>query len=146
MPPNSGVWTLRRNTSAWISERCNTDWGESHDPSSCTIKVAYPFDSGVYWCESERGECSNAINVTCPAILPCYKLYIGHSLFYFHVFFCLSSVSVVLFIKCPLYSFPFILYAFVKMLCLLLSLTRFALEMSAFINSMNIFILISGEV
>ncbi|XP_035005167.2 uncharacterized protein LOC118102783 [Hippoglossus stenolepis] len=64
VPPNSGVWTLRRNTSARNSEPCNTGWGESHDPSSFTIQVAYSFDSGVYWCESERGECSNAINLT----------------------------------------------------------------------------------
>ncbi|XP_062239776.1 uncharacterized protein LOC133949803 [Platichthys flesus] len=64
VPSNSGVWKLRRNTSKLISEPCTSSWAEVPDPSSCTIQDAYPFDSGVYWCESDRGECSNAINLT----------------------------------------------------------------------------------
>ncbi|XP_060922693.1 uncharacterized protein LOC132996361 [Limanda limanda] len=64
VPPSSGVWKLRRNSSNLISEPCNSSWGEVHDPPSCTIQEAYSFDSGVYWCESDRGECSNAINLT----------------------------------------------------------------------------------
>ncbi|XP_069374302.1 low affinity immunoglobulin gamma Fc region receptor III-A-like [Paralichthys olivaceus] len=64
VPPDSGVWTLRRNTSSRSSEPCKSGWGKTRDPSSCTIQNAYLFDSGVYWCQSERGECSNAINLT----------------------------------------------------------------------------------
>ncbi|KAG7233368.1 hypothetical protein INR49_007097 [Caranx melampygus] len=62
-PENSGVWILRRNTSSQISEPCEPGWGLS-EKTSCTIDSAYPLDSGVYWCQSERGECSNTINIT----------------------------------------------------------------------------------
>ncbi|XP_023265093.1 Fc receptor-like protein 5 [Seriola lalandi dorsalis] len=63
VPENSGVWTLRRNTSSWIAQPCSAGWGISHQ-LSCNIDNTYPLDSGVYWCQSERGECSNAINIT----------------------------------------------------------------------------------
>ncbi|XP_030609992.1 low affinity immunoglobulin gamma Fc region receptor II-a-like [Archocentrus centrarchus] len=60
---NSGNWTLKRNTSSETSEPCNSGWGMS-DNSSCTIMDTYSSDTGVYWCESDRGECSNSINIT----------------------------------------------------------------------------------
>ncbi|XP_033970220.1 low affinity immunoglobulin gamma Fc region receptor II-like isoform X2 [Trematomus bernacchii] len=31
---------------------------------NCTIKSAYDSDSGVYWCEDEKGEKSNSVNIT----------------------------------------------------------------------------------
>uniref|UniRef100_A0A673BGQ1 Ig-like domain-containing protein n=1 Tax=Sphaeramia orbicularis TaxID=375764 RepID=A0A673BGQ1_9TELE len=60
----SSGWTLMRNTSNQIFEPCNS-WGISND-SSCTIEDTYPSDTGVYWCQSERGECTNTINITVP--------------------------------------------------------------------------------
>ncbi|XP_071315921.1 Fc receptor-like protein 5 [Trachinotus anak] len=60
---NSGAWILKRNTSSQISEPCEPGWGMSNE-SSCTIHNTYPSDSGVYWCQSEHGECSNTINIT----------------------------------------------------------------------------------
>ncbi|KAF7647062.1 hypothetical protein LDENG_00177990 [Lucifuga dentata] len=59
---SSGVWTVRRNTSVHSSSPCG-DWG-IQDPASCQIQNVYPSDSGVYWCQSERGEHSNAVNIT----------------------------------------------------------------------------------
>lgn len=32
--------------------------------SDCSIDVLYVLDSGVYWCESAAGECSESINIT----------------------------------------------------------------------------------
>ena len=62
---NSGNWTLKSNASQ-KPESCSLDWGISQDSneSSCTIENAYPSDSGLYWCESEKGECSNNLNIT----------------------------------------------------------------------------------
>ncbi|KAK9525217.1 hypothetical protein VZT92_017539 [Zoarces viviparus] len=58
-----GGWTLKRNTSTHASQLCDSDWGVSNG-SSCVIEDVYASDSGVYWCESELGECSNSVNVT----------------------------------------------------------------------------------
>ncbi|XP_025757383.1 uncharacterized protein LOC109194487 isoform X3 [Oreochromis niloticus] len=61
VPGSFSSWTVKRNTSTNSSVSCET-WGQLNG-SSCTIKGVYPSDSGVYWCESDRGECSNTINI-----------------------------------------------------------------------------------
>ncbi|KAL7375409.1 hypothetical protein ABVT39_016879 [Epinephelus coioides] len=57
-PPNSTGWTLRKHNSSETPEPCD---------NGCTLNDVYPSDSGVYWCESEQGECSNTINITVAA-------------------------------------------------------------------------------
>ncbi|KAM3591120.1 uncharacterized protein V6R79_022733 [Siganus canaliculatus] len=54
-------WSVKRNTSKNISEDCSSD--EISEPD-CYIDALYPSDSGVYWCESAAGECSEIINIT----------------------------------------------------------------------------------
>ncbi|XP_025757445.1 Fc receptor-like protein 5 isoform X3 [Oreochromis niloticus] len=61
VPGSFSSWTVKRNTSTKSSVSCET-WGQLNG-SSCTIKGVYPSDSGVYWCESDSGECSNTINI-----------------------------------------------------------------------------------
>ena len=61
-PARSSAWTLWRNTSWRTFEACNASWGLSQR-SDCTIEDAYEADSGVYWCQSEHGECSNTVSV-----------------------------------------------------------------------------------
>ncbi|KAM6908992.1 uncharacterized protein FYW49_012864 [Xenentodon cancila] len=58
---NSGNWTLKRNASQRI-ESCS-DWGLLHE-SSCTIENVYPSDTGLYWCESTKGERSTSLSIT----------------------------------------------------------------------------------
>ncbi|KAE8279394.1 hypothetical protein D5F01_LYC22981 [Larimichthys crocea] len=55
---NSSEWRVVRNTSRHINEECAATRGK------CFIDTVYQSDSGVYWCESGAGECSNAVNVT----------------------------------------------------------------------------------
>ncbi|KAM8747996.1 Fc receptor-like protein 5 isoform 2-T2 [Acanthopagrus schlegelii] len=62
VPVNSTGWTLRRNTSYKTFQPCKGGFGDPHD-SLCTIRNVLPFDSGVYWCESEQGECSKPVNI-----------------------------------------------------------------------------------
>ncbi|XP_047424751.1 low affinity immunoglobulin gamma Fc region receptor II-b-like [Mugil cephalus] len=59
---NSSEWIIKRNTSRSTNENCSS-WNGGHGPN-CLIDDIYPHDSGVYWCESGSGECSNTINIT----------------------------------------------------------------------------------
>ncbi|KAE8279458.1 High affinity immunoglobulin gamma Fc receptor IB [Larimichthys crocea] len=60
---NSSEWTVKRNTSRKINQDCFTSWGTVNE-SICVTNTLYPADSGVYWCESAAGECSDPINIT----------------------------------------------------------------------------------
>lgn len=59
VPANSSGWSVRRNASSPSSEVCSVQ-----NVDSCNISDIYPSDSGVYWCESQRGVCSNKVNIT----------------------------------------------------------------------------------
>ncbi|XP_028259672.1 Fc receptor-like A [Parambassis ranga] len=59
---SSGGWTVRRKTRIQQSQ-CGHGWGISAG-SSCKIGFVFPWDSGVYWCESREGQTSNSINLT----------------------------------------------------------------------------------
>ncbi|XP_078100354.1 uncharacterized protein LOC144513225 [Sander vitreus] len=58
-PGNSSGWRVKKNTSTNINESC-----DRMNESDCSITELYPFDTGVYWCESAVGECSNTVNIT----------------------------------------------------------------------------------
>ncbi|XP_076581122.1 uncharacterized protein LOC143317068 [Chaetodon auriga] len=60
---NSSDWRLKRNTSMPMNKACSTFRDEA-DKSRCFIEALYPSDTGVYWCESATGGCSNAANIT----------------------------------------------------------------------------------
>ncbi|KAM9401154.1 Fc receptor-like protein 5 [Salvelinus alpinus] len=60
---NSTGWRLKRYTeTAWTSE-CPSTW-RSITECTCTITSLNSWYSGVFWCESESGEYSNAVNIT----------------------------------------------------------------------------------
>ncbi|KAL4008540.1 hypothetical protein ACER0C_002392 [Sarotherodon galilaeus] len=63
---SSAGWTLRRNTSKEQRTQCGAEWGKPAGltNSSCKIEYMYPWDSGVYWCESREGPISNMVNLT----------------------------------------------------------------------------------
>ncbi|XP_073330530.1 Fc receptor-like protein 5 [Pagrus major] len=63
VPVNCSGWTLRRNTAYETSQPCKGGFGDPRDPV-CTLRKAHPFDTGVYWCESEQGNRSNTVNIT----------------------------------------------------------------------------------
>ncbi|XP_010752445.3 uncharacterized protein LOC104937831 isoform X1 [Larimichthys crocea] len=54
---------VRRNTATASSEACMAGWGLKGD-SFCEVEDAFKSDTGVYWCETQRGERSNPINIT----------------------------------------------------------------------------------
>ncbi|XP_061566788.1 Fc receptor-like protein 5 [Cololabis saira] len=59
-------WTLKRNTSYRTAQESQQGWALPRG-DAWLIETAYPSDSGVYWCESQQGECSNAVNITVTA-------------------------------------------------------------------------------
>uniref|UniRef100_A0A671TQ69 Ig-like domain-containing protein n=1 Tax=Sparus aurata TaxID=8175 RepID=A0A671TQ69_SPAAU len=65
-PGNSTDWTPKRNVSFMTLQPCKGGFGYPYE-SVCTIMDADPLDNGVYWCESEQGECSKPINITVTA-------------------------------------------------------------------------------
>ncbi|KAM9425035.1 uncharacterized protein KZ484_006612 isoform 2-T2 [Pholidichthys leucotaenia] len=60
---NSSGWRIKRNTSTNINEDCSSSRNGITEPN-CVISDLYPSDGGIYWCESEAGECSNVVNIT----------------------------------------------------------------------------------
>ncbi|XP_010765704.1 low affinity immunoglobulin gamma Fc region receptor II-like [Notothenia coriiceps] len=60
---NSSEWKVKRNTSRNKNEDCPNS-PDRKTPYHCVIEDLYSFDSGVYWCESEVGRCSNSVNIT----------------------------------------------------------------------------------
>ncbi|XP_042368699.1 low affinity immunoglobulin gamma Fc region receptor II-like [Plectropomus leopardus] len=61
---NSTGWKVKRKTLEGGIRPCASSWGSASSGSTCIIRNAYPSDTGVYWCESEDGARSNAINIT----------------------------------------------------------------------------------
>ncbi|XP_059210474.1 Fc receptor-like protein 5 [Centropristis striata] len=59
---NSSEWSVKRNTSRHINQDCSV-FGNTINESHCCSDDLYIFDSGVYWCESAAGECSDAVNI-----------------------------------------------------------------------------------
>ncbi|XP_062407437.1 uncharacterized protein LOC134098411 isoform X2 [Sardina pilchardus] len=60
---NSTGWRLRWNTDREEESDCPHRWGSDVGPT-CRTSSASLFDDGVYWCESESGQHSNAVNIT----------------------------------------------------------------------------------
>ncbi|XP_067381566.1 low affinity immunoglobulin gamma Fc region receptor II-like [Channa argus] len=63
---NWSEWRIKRNTSTNTNEDCQTQWNSTNG-AKCSIPDLYPSDSGIYWCASETGGCSNTINITVSA-------------------------------------------------------------------------------
>ncbi|XP_041635789.1 high affinity immunoglobulin gamma Fc receptor I-like [Cheilinus undulatus] len=61
---NSTGWKVKRNTSSAGVSSCTLGWGSILADSTCFIRNIYQSDGGVYWCESEDGERSVAVNIT----------------------------------------------------------------------------------
>ncbi|KAK1890554.1 Fc receptor-like protein 5 [Dissostichus eleginoides] len=60
---NSSEWKVKRNTSRNTNEECS-NYSDRKTPYHFVIGDLYTSDSGVYWCESEAGRCSNSVNIT----------------------------------------------------------------------------------
>ncbi|XP_011485500.1 uncharacterized protein LOC105356317 [Oryzias latipes] len=60
---DSSGWTVKRNTSVHVDQECHRSGGVPGE-SLCVIEMAYPSDTGVYWCENERGRSSNAVSIS----------------------------------------------------------------------------------
>ncbi|XP_035985525.1 Fc receptor-like protein 5 isoform X2 [Fundulus heteroclitus] len=63
-PLNSTGWKVKRRTPDSGVRPCSSGWGSASSGSTCIIGNTYPTDTGVYWCESDRGERSNEVNIT----------------------------------------------------------------------------------
>ncbi|XP_070786038.1 low affinity immunoglobulin gamma Fc region receptor II-like [Enoplosus armatus] len=59
---NSSGWRVKRNTSSIIKES-HMFWNRINE-SYYIFEDLYPSDTGVYWCESAAGECSEAVSIT----------------------------------------------------------------------------------
>nr|XP_020516511.2 low affinity immunoglobulin gamma Fc region receptor II-a-like [Labrus bergylta] len=57
-----GAALLKRNTTRGGVESCPSGWGTLEN-STCSIRTMYPFDSGLYWCESDSGERSQTLHI-----------------------------------------------------------------------------------
>ncbi|XP_061566785.1 sialoadhesin-like [Cololabis saira] len=62
VPGNGTGWTVKRNTPSKLVV-CEDGWGRPNG-SSCFKQSVYTSDTGLYWCESKWGECSNVLNIT----------------------------------------------------------------------------------
>uniref|UniRef100_A0A3P9ICR6 Ig-like domain-containing protein n=1 Tax=Oryzias latipes TaxID=8090 RepID=A0A3P9ICR6_ORYLA len=60
---DSSGWTVKRNTSVHVDQECHRSGGVPGE-SLCVIEMAYPSDTGLYWCENERGWSSNAVSIS----------------------------------------------------------------------------------
>ncbi|KAI9524479.1 hypothetical protein NQZ68_018162 [Dissostichus eleginoides] len=60
---NSSEWKVKRNTSRNTNEDCPNS-SDRKNLYHFVIGDLYTSDSGVYWCESEAGKCSNSVNIT----------------------------------------------------------------------------------
>ncbi|XP_068569941.1 low affinity immunoglobulin gamma Fc region receptor II-like isoform X2 [Cebidichthys violaceus] len=58
-PTDSSGWTLMGNNSFKRSRSC--------EGGTCALSKVFPSDTGVYWCQSKRGECSSTVNITVTA-------------------------------------------------------------------------------
>ncbi|XP_077098157.1 Fc receptor-like protein 5 [Siphateles boraxobius] len=61
---NSDGWTVRRYTNSGRLEDCSSLRWASQKGSTCTIRSTDPWDTGVYWCQSESGENYQHVNIT----------------------------------------------------------------------------------
>ncbi|KAI4791743.1 hypothetical protein KUCAC02_033825 [Chaenocephalus aceratus] len=63
---NSSEWKVKRNTSTNTNEECSK-YSDRQNLYHCVIGDLYSIDSGVYWCESEAGRCSDSVSITVSA-------------------------------------------------------------------------------
>uniref|UniRef100_A0A665TGM8 Ig-like domain-containing protein n=1 Tax=Echeneis naucrates TaxID=173247 RepID=A0A665TGM8_ECHNA len=79
VPGSFSGWALKRNTSSKVFDLCQTGWGRLNG-SSCVISGAFMSDSGTYWCESERGECSDAVTSVVILEAPALPVTVGEQI------------------------------------------------------------------